>query len=65
MSRAMSDARRLIATGKARTVLVECHDEATPLFRSFCERLGVEAPREVYSRSVVLAPSPTLPGGRE
>lgn len=65
MSRAMSDARRLIATGKARTVLVECHDEATPLFRSFCERLGVEAPREVYSRSVLLAPSPTLPGGRE
>ena len=52
---AMRDARRLIATGKARTVLVECHDEATPLYRSFCKRLGMEEPREVWSRSVLLS----------
>ena len=52
---AMRDARRLIATGKASTVLVECHDEATPLYRSFCKRLGIEEPREVWSRSVLLS----------
>ena len=32
---ALRDARRLIETGKAKTVLVGYHDEATPLFQEF------------------------------
>lgn len=51
---ALRDARRLIATGKARTVLVGCHDEATPLFQDICRRMNMEPPRELYSRSMVL-----------
>ena len=51
---ALRDARRLIATGKAKTVLVGCHDEATPLFQDFCRRMGKPVPQEIYSRSIVL-----------
>ena len=51
---ALRDARRLIATGKAKTVLVGCHDEATPLFQDFCRRIGKPVPQEIYSRSIVL-----------
>ena len=51
---ALRDARRLIATGKARTVLVGCHDEATPLFQDICRRMNMEPPRELYSRSMLL-----------
>ena len=51
---ALRDARRLIATGKAKTVLVGCHDEATPLFQEFCRRIGKPVPQEIYSRSIVL-----------
>ncbi len=51
---ALRDARRLIATGKAKTVLVGCHDEATPLFQEFCRRMGKPVPQEIYSRSIVL-----------
>ena len=50
----LRDARRLIATGKAKTVLVGCHDEATPLFQDFCRRMGKPVPQEIYSRSIVL-----------
>lgn len=50
----LRDARRLIATGKAKTVLVGCHDEATPLFQEFCRRMGKPVPQEIYSRSIVL-----------
>lgn len=54
MDIALHHARHLVATGQARRVLVECHDEATPLFRSFHERANIPAPREIYSRSVVI-----------
>ncbi|MDO4172355.1 MAG: beta-ketoacyl-[acyl-carrier-protein] synthase family protein [Prevotellaceae bacterium] len=54
MAWAMRDARRLIETGQARTVLVEHHDESTPTVRDFFRRMGAQPPLEVYSRSVVL-----------
>ncbi len=51
---AMRDAERLIKTGKANNVLVGYHDESTPLFQSFAERLGKPVPPMIYSKSVVL-----------
>ena len=36
---ALRDARRLLRSGKCNNVLVGCHDEITPLFVSFMERL--------------------------
>lgn len=51
---ALRDARRLIETGRAQTVLVGVHDESTELFRSFAERLHQPAPKEIYSHSIVL-----------
>ena len=51
---AMRDARRLIETGRARTVLVGCHDEATPLLQDFLRRMGRPVPPEIYSHSIVL-----------
>ena len=51
---ALRDARRLIATGKAETVLVGCHDEATPTFRSIMQRMGASVPPAIFSRSIVL-----------
>ena len=54
---ALRDARRLIETGKAETVLVGYHDEATPLFQEFFRRLGKPVSQEIYSRSVVLRKS--------
>ncbi|MBQ7527726.1 MAG: beta-ketoacyl-[Bacteroidaceae bacterium] len=51
---ALRDARRLIETGKARTVLVGLHDEATPLVQKLFRRMGKPVPPEIYSRSIVL-----------
>ena len=51
---ALSDARRLIATGQAETVLVGCHDESAPYLNTLLQRLGEETSREIYSRSIVL-----------
>ena len=51
---ALRDARRLIETGKARTVLVGYHDEATPTFQEFFRRMGKPIPSMLYSRSIVL-----------
>ena len=51
---ALRDARRLIESGKARTVLVGCHDEATPTFQKFCRRMGKPVPPPLYSKSIVL-----------
>ena len=51
---ALRDAKRLILTGKAKTVLVGYHDEITPLFQQALERLGREIPPKVYSRSMIL-----------
>ena len=51
---ALRDARRLIQTGKAKTVLVGYHDEATPTFQEVFRRLGKPVPGGLYSRSMVL-----------
>lgn len=51
---ALSDARRLIATGQAETVLVGCHDESAPYLNTLLQRLGEKTSREIYSRSIVL-----------
>ena len=51
---ALRDARRLTETGKAKTVLVGYHDEATPTFQELCRRLGKPVPAEIFSRSMVL-----------
>lgn len=53
MKWAIRDAERLIRMGKAKTVLVGCHDESSPLFQRFYDYLNIPVP-EVYSRSVVL-----------
>ncbi len=37
---ALRDARLLIASGRCKTVLVGCHDETTPLYRSLMSRLS-------------------------
>ena len=55
---ALRDARRLIATGKAKTVLVGFHDEATPTFQEFFRRMGKPIPSMLYSRSIVLGRRP-------
>ena len=53
MKWALRDAERLIRMGKAKTVLVGCHDESSPLFQSFYDYLNLSVP-QIYSRSVVL-----------
>lgn len=57
LDQALADARRLIATGKARTVLVGCHDESTEIYREYMKNLGHTVPLELYSRSIVLTAS--------
>ena len=44
----------LIKEGKAKTVLVGCHDESTPLFNSLLERDGAEKLPVVHSIAMVL-----------
>ena len=51
---ALRDARRLIETGRATTVLVGCHDEATPTLQDLFRRMGKPIPPMLYSRSIVL-----------
>ena len=53
MKWALRDAERLIRMGKAKTVLVGCHDESAPLFQRFYDYLNLSVP-QIYSRSVVL-----------
>ena len=53
MKWALRDAERLIRMGKAKTVLVGCHDESSPLFQRFYDYLNISVP-QIYSRSVVL-----------
>ena len=55
---ALRDAKRLIATGKARTVLVGLHDEATPTLQNTFRRMGKPVPPRLYSRSIILGRSP-------
>lgn len=51
---ALRDARRLIQTGKARTVLVGSFDESTPYFASFAQRSGETVPPEIQALSIIL-----------
>lgn len=51
---ALRDARRLIRNGKAKTVLVGCHDEATPTFQEMFKRMGKPVPPMLYSKSMVI-----------
>ena len=53
MKWAIRDAERLIRMGKAKTVLVGCHDESSPLFQRFYDYLNIPVP-QIYSRSVIL-----------
>lgn len=53
MKWALRDAERLIRMGKAKTVLVGCHDESASLFQRFYDYLNLSVP-QIYSRSVVL-----------
>ena len=51
---AMRDAERLLRQGKAKHVLVGCHDEATETFCDFMKRLGKPVPEMVISKSILL-----------
>lgn len=51
---ALWDARRLILSGKASSVLVTCFDEATAVFSSFMQRSGKAAPAPVAAKTIVL-----------
>ena len=51
---ALRDARRLLQTGRCKTVLVGCHDETTPLYRSLMDRLGVADQPSIHSIAIVL-----------
>jgi len=55
---ALRDATRLIETGRARTVLVGLHDEATPTLQNIFRRMGKPVPPRLYSRSIILGRSP-------
>ena len=56
---ALRDARRLIESGKAKSVLVGSHDEATPTFQELFRRMGKPEPPLLYSRSIVLGSIPS------
>ena len=52
---ALRDAELLIKSGQARTVLVGCHDETTPLYRSLMARLGKRDLPTIHSVAIVLS----------
>lgn len=52
---ALRDARILLRSGRCKTVLVGCHDETTPLYRSLMERLGVKGLPSIHSIAIVLS----------
>ena len=52
---AIRDAEMLIQEGKAKTVLVGCHDESTDLFNSLFQRAGIEQLYSVKSIAMVLS----------
>ena len=54
---ALRDARLLLASGRYKTVLVGCHDETTPLYRSLMERLGIHDLPDIHSIAIVLSNS--------
>ena len=51
---ALRDARLLLQSGKAKSVLVGLHDETTPLYRSLMEQVGVHDLPSIHSIAIVL-----------
>lgn len=51
---AMRDARMLLKSGKAKSVLVGLHDETTPLYRSLMQRVGIDNLLPIHSIAMVL-----------
>ena len=55
LSWALRDAEMLLKEGKAKTVLVGCHDESTPLFNSLLKRDGAEEQPSIHAVAMVLS----------
>ena len=55
LSWALRDAEMLLKEGKAKTVLVGCHDESTPLFNSLLKRDGAEELPSIHAIAMVLS----------
>jgi len=56
---AIRDAERLVRTGKAKTVLVGYHEEATPLYCDFMRRMGKPEPKMIESKAILIGrPTP-------
>ena len=55
LSWALRDAKMLLKEGKAKTVLVGCHDESTPLFNSLLKRDGAEELPSIHAVAMVLS----------
>ena len=51
---ALRDARMLLKSGKAKSVLVGLHDETTPLYRSLMQRVGIDNLLPIHSIALVL-----------
>ena len=52
---ALRDAHRLLKSGRCKTVLVGCHDESTPLYRSLMQRLSPDSCLpSIHSIAIVL-----------
>ena len=54
LSWAMRDARQLLKSGRCKTVLVGCHDEATSTYQKMQERLGNKVQPSIHSIAIVL-----------
>ena len=52
---AIRDAKMLLASGKAKTVLVGCHDESTPLLNQLRTQSGEKALPSIHSIAMVLS----------
>ena len=51
---ALRDARLLLQSGRYKIILVGCHDETTPLYRSLMARLGIHDLPAIHSIAIVL-----------
>ena len=51
---ALRDARMLLKSGKAKSVLVGLHDETTPLYRSLMQRIGIDNLLPIHSIAIIL-----------
>lgn len=51
---ALRDARLLLASGKAKTILVGLHEESTPYFSALMKRLGEKEPLQIHSKAMIL-----------